>query len=918
MAHDIRSPGVSVQVIDQTSFTATTQGTVSAAVGFAEKGPINEPTLIVSKQEYRDTFGVPVEDNYYMGMFADKFMDVSVGWFTRIAKEKDYERVCGTSAPSLDFSGVTSPEFWVELQDFPVPNNGLFRVTFTGSTTFSDADEMLDAINTGFSNVTLPDGSSTLDNYLTAELDETETYLCIRANNYMNVRITLMSGNDPDNDVLGTSGDGVIGIESGASSEDVGAYAHAHVRVPVNASAATNASISSDGQVTQNQLNQISAFNLINLKIDGTSGSPFAEYEDVDITPDSGDRATFPNIEASNTPVLSADLTTGSFDFTLSGFYHFLSGDDAGDVNTTFTITPTVDGSGTAFTLSDLVDDLNAQLDAQATSGGTLRNYIQFEVFDTDKIRLTSGDGGLSNFGSQVSVTIADNTGDIANLGYVAPSQDASGTDATWTLADVATKINDTVAEAQVTASSDILTVQSQTAGGTSFVEINEATTASRSAVEAVLNMEDEQSSTGEVESNDGVVHFVAKDAGTFGNKIKVRTFTTENPVTGNTLYNLEVFENDDSVEVFNNINWTDSSASNFVATALEDSDYITVDFGETVQYPNSDTQDPPTAEPPNSNEDGNPEFWQLTGGNDGIPSDGEESDSLAVNALDDYTDKEQYIIDVVLAPGFVGTPVVNKLVTLGEARRDVVVLVDPPAFLDWKQIIDWHNGNYSMGEGTSVALNSQYAVATWGWQRDFDPYNEQFIDLPPSIYMAVALARTQSNFEIWEAPAGPVRGVVNSISSYTKPTQAQREFLYNDVDPACINPIVQFPNQGTLIYGQRTCLRSTKAMSRINVVRLVNSVKRNVENIAQKYLFELSNATTWANISAELNSYLGNIQERGGLTDFTVVFDASTNTPDRIDQGIMYGKIFIQPVRVAERIFIDLTIQNTGAEAAV
>lgn len=179
---------------------------------------------------------------------------------------------------------------------------------------------------------------------------------------------------------------------------------------------------------------------------------------------------------------------------------------------------------------------------------------------------------------------------------------------------------------------------------------------------------------------------------------------------------------------------------------------------------------------------------------------------------------------------------------------------------------------------------------------------------------MAVSMARTQQNFELWEAPAGPVRGIVNSISSYTKPTQAQREYLYNDVDPACVNPIVQFPAEGILIYGQKTCLKQSRATNRINVRRLVNHVKRNVERVSRAYLFELSTASTWANITRDLNSFLGNIQERGGLTAFGVTFDATTNTPARIDAGIMYGQIFIQPTRVAERIFIDLTIQRTGA----
>lgn len=922
MAHDILSPGTSVQIRDNTTYPATSQGAVSATAGFAEKGPVNEPTLIISKDDYINTFGEPIADNPFMGMFADKFLEVSTGWFTRIAKEKDYEKVCGTAQPSLDFTGKSSPEFWVKLDDFPLQNNGRYRVTFSGGSAFTDLDALISELNTAFESVTLADGSTLLSNYLTVEeSEENPGRICIRSDNYMNVRITLLSPQDSSNDPLGTSGTGHLGIEDGASSEDVGAINRAKYTLPVNESEATSASISSSSSVTQEQLNQISAFNLIDLKVDGESSNPYRTYEDINIVPTSGSPATFPYVPGDNDPILTADLSTSSFDIELSGFYDFLSGDGTGDINTTFTITTSVDGSTTAFTLTELVNDLNTQLSGATTSAGTLQDYIQFEEYESTKIRITNGSAGLQNFGSQVSITISDNTGDVTDLGYSQSPTTGEGEDSTWTLTDVAEKISNQVAEVDATASSDILTIESQTAGGTSFVEINEATTAEDSAV-ATLNFIDGDSASGDPINYDDIIHLVAKDAGSFGNNISVRTYRTTNPVTGSELNNIEVYEGDQSVEVFNNVNWLNPDADNYIKTMLEDSSYITVDFGETVQYPNEDTSTLDntsinTTDIPVNDEPGNPERWMLSGGNDGVPSDQTEIDSMVATALDEYLNKEQYQIDILLAPGFVGTPVVSKLQSIGEARRDLLVLIDPPSFLDWKEIINWHNGQYSMGSGNSVNLTSRYVVATWGWQRDFDRFNENYIDLPPSIYEAVAIARTQNNYELWEAPAGPTRGLVNSISSYTRPTQQQREYLYSDVDHNCINPIVQFPNQGTMIYGQKTCLRLTKAMNRINVVRLVNHISRNVKRIGDKYIFELTNPTTWGEIERELRTFLGNIQTRGGLNDFNVIFNADTNTPARQDQGIMYGQIYIQPVRVAERIFIDLTIQRTGAEAA-
>lgn len=912
MAHDILSPGVSVQVIDRTTYATPTAGTVSAAVGFAKKGPIDEPTLILSKESYIETFGEPISDNYYLGMFADKFLDISTGYFTRVAKDAEYESLVGTAAPALDFTGIANPEFWVELSGFPNPNNGIYRVTWAAGSEYADLDALVAAANSALASVTLADGSTTLDSYLTIQADSTNTYVEIAADLYRNVEITAKASDDATNNVIKTTGAGHLGIEDGTSSTDVGNYSYAYVRVPVNETAATAASITATAAMTITDLNQISAFNKINVSIDGTPSNPYKTYEDINITPTSGAPATFATLQANAAPTLSTDWSTINFTITVAGFYDFLAGDGTGDINATHVITPT-GYDGLTATISELVTQLNAALAAVSTTAGTLQDYMQFAVYDSDKIQIINGTSSLKNFGSQCSVTVADGTGAIADLGYTTGTNDSTvGEDTTYTASGIASKISTAITEATAESATSIITLTSSRSGSASFIRINTATTSDEDAL-SIMHFSDGDSDTGTNSSNDGVVNFVAKDAGSYGNQLKVRTYSTVNPVTAMTMYYIEVFEGDDSVEVLGPINWTDDTATNFVTSVVANSDYIAIDFSETIQYPNADTGTAPTSSVPNNSDSGNPEYWQLANGNDGIPSDSAELESLVINALDEYSDKDAYVIDLLLAPGMSGSAVISKLQSVAENRKDIIAIVDPPSFLTYTEIIEWHNGTYS---GGSTALTSSHVVLTWGWQRDFDSYNEQYIDLPPSIYEAVAMARTQNNFELWEAPAGAERGIVNSISSYTSPSQAQREYLYNDVDPACVNPIVQFPAQGILIYGQKTCLKLSRATNRINVRRLVNHVSRNVENIARNYVFKLNTASTWADITRDINSFLRNIQERGGLQSFGVVFDATTNTAARIDQGIMYGKVFIQPTRVAERIFIDLTIQETGAAA--
>jgi phage tail sheath protein FI len=117
------------------------------------------------------------------------------------------------------------------------------------------------------------------------------------------------------------------------------------------------------------------------------------------------------------------------------------------------------------------------------------------------------------------------------------------------------------------------------------------------------------------------------------------------------------------------------------------------------------------------------------------------------------------------------------------------------------------------------------------------------------------------------------------------------------------------------MIYGQKTCLRQSKAMNRINVVRNVNVISRNVERIARGYVFSLNDASTWNDLTRALRSYLSNIAERGGLTNYGVTIQP---TNEQIDQLIIYGKIFIQPVRVAEKIYLDISIDSTGATVTV
>jgi phage tail sheath protein FI len=128
------------------------------------------------------------------------------------------------------------------------------------------------------------------------------------------------------------------------------------------------------------------------------------------------------------------------------------------------------------------------------------------------------------------------------------------------------------------------------------------------------------------------------------------------------------------------------------------------------------------------------------------------------------------------------------------------------------------------------------------------------------------------------------------------------------------INPIATFPAEGIVVFGQKTLQTSQSALDRINVRRLLIFVKKQVSRISNKILFDQNVQATWDRFTSQVEPFLDRIKLGFGLTDFKVVLDRTTTTPDLIDRNILYAKIFLKPARSIEFIAIDFIITNTGA----
>jgi len=175
-----------------------------------------------------------------------------------------------------------------------------------------------------------------------------------------------------------------------------------------------------------------------------------------------------------------------------------------------------------------------------------------------------------------------------------------------------------------------------------------------------------------------------------------------------------------------------------------------------------------------------------------------------------------------------------------------------------------------------------------------------------PSVY-----AFTDASSDPWFAPAGLNRGALPTVVRPARRlSSGNRDSLYT----GNVNPIATFPNTGNVVFGQKTLQKRPSALDRVNVRRLLITLKEFISQVADQLVFEQNTAATRNNFLNQVNPYLSTVQQQQGLYAYKVVMDDSNNTPDVIDRNELIGQIFIQPTRTAEFIILDFNVLPTGA----
>jgi hypothetical protein len=306
--------------------------------------------------------------------------------------------------------------------------------------------------------------------------------------------------------------------------------------------------------------------------------------------------------------------------------------------------------------------------------------------------------------------------------------------------------------------------------------------------------------------------------------------------------------------------------------------------------------------------------------------ADYNHTDSYAYNsikvAIESIADPEVVEMNLAAMPGITNAGLNGQLIEKCEIRGDSLAIVD---------IAGDYNPEKTVAKDripvvdTAVLnvkeyMNTSYGCTFFPWVLVKDTINNNKVWVPPSVVALGTFSSSQKRTELWFAPAGFNRGGLSDgaaglpvLQTSLKLSAKDRDTLYE----ANINPIATFPAEGIVIFGQKTLQVTPSALDRINVRRLMIYLKKEISRMARTVLFDPNLEITWKRFLDQANPFLASVQSRFGLSEYRIILDNTTTTPDLVDRNIVYSKILLKPTRAIEFIALDFVISNTGASFA-
>lgn len=288
-----------------------------------------------------------------------------------------------------------------------------------------------------------------------------------------------------------------------------------------------------------------------------------------------------------------------------------------------------------------------------------------------------------------------------------------------------------------------------------------------------------------------------------------------------------------------------------------------------------------------------------------------------AINSSEDAR-SEQFEYDLIVCPGY--PEVADELVALAADIKDEAFVIGAvPLDKNPEQVVAW---------AKTTARQSGNSIAYYypgGLMSNLDGVN--VLGCASGIALRT-YAYSDSVSYPWFAPAGTTRGLVQGVSAvgYASGTlgnatefteialnQGQRDSLYEY--GASLNPITYFPGRGILVWGQKTSQSDASARDRVNVERMLRSIKRSLRKNTMSFIFQPNDSITRGSLKATIDGFLGDVLVKRGLYDFVTQCDGDNNTDARIDRNEMYADVAVKPTKAAEFLYIPIRVLATGAD---
>lgn len=296
-----------------------------------------------------------------------------------------------------------------------------------------------------------------------------------------------------------------------------------------------------------------------------------------------------------------------------------------------------------------------------------------------------------------------------------------------------------------------------------------------------------------------------------------------------------------------------------------------------------------------------------LSGGVDDFSA----SDAEIQAAYNLYANGELFDISLIITGAV--TPATSKWIieNVAETRKDCIAFVSPSTATGGVITgLDILTDTISFRTAVSFNTNSSYGVLDSGWKYQYDRYNDVYRWIPLNADVAGLCARTDDTNDPWWSPGGLNRGQIKNVIKLSfNPTKTDRDNLYKNG----INPVVSFPGQGTVLFGDKTLLSKPSAFDRINVRRLFIVLEKAIATAARYQLFEFNDSLTRAQFRSMVEPFLRDVQGRRGIIDFRVVADETNNTAEVIDRNEFVANIFIKPARSINFITLTFTAVRSG-----